>query len=437
MLLAACAGRVETPQNVLLISIDTFRADRLGRLDANGRSLTPNLDAFAEGARVYDSAWSHANETLYSHASLFTGDLPSAQGELDYATYQLRPDTDTLAAVLSRAGFRTEAVVAGGHLAPDFGLTPGFQYYASGQDFGSFQQTVPLAAERLDDLARDDRPWLLFVHGYDTHAPYVKWGPLFQPDTPGYDGVLYERSEIPWTCEQIRGRALHPDFDPDQVTSGARTVLDPGMFDELDQWAADHPEQAVPLTDDDVAFVRGIYDASVRYADFQVGRMLAELDARGLREETLVVIVSDHGEDLLEHGVVNHRNSLHDENLHVALMLAGPGVEPGVVTTPVGLIDVFPTVNDLLGLRERDLPGVHLLAPEPDRAIVSEAVLGGVSIRSAEGRLALPLDSTRGRYAPLTAPDGAFLTDEDGADVKWASPLREPLYARLVDELDR
>ncbi|MCP4806134.1 MAG: sulfatase [Proteobacteria bacterium] len=432
-MLAACSGPVDTPQNVLLISIDTFRADRLGKLDAQGRSLTPNLDAFAQDALVFDSAWSHANETLYSHASLFTGDLASAQGDLDYATYGLRPDADTLAAVLSRAGYRTEAVVAGGHLAPDFGLTPGFQVYASGQDFGSFQQTVPLAVERLGQMALDDKPWLLFVHGYDTHAPYVKWGPLFSPDTPEYDGVLRDRATIPWTCEQIRGDRFYPDFNPEQVTTGNRTVLDPGQFDALDAWADEH--EGVALTDDDVAFVRGLYDASVRYADFQVGRMLAELDASGMREETLVVLVSDHGEDLLEHGSVNHRRSLHDENLHVALMLSGPGVEPGVVDTPVGLIDVFPTVNELLGLRERDLPGVSLLSPDPNRAIVSEAVLGSVSVRTSDGRLSLPRQDVGERYAPLTAPARAFITDAEGADEKWASELREPLYARLVEEL--
>lgn len=433
MLLAACSGPVDTPRNVLLISIDTFRADRLGKLDEHGSSLTPNLDALAADALVFDSAWSHANETLYSHAALFTGDLASVQGDLDYATYGLRPDADTLAAVLSRAGYRTEAVVAGGHLAPDFGLTPGFQYYASGQDFGSFQQTVPLAVDRLDELVLDDKPWLLFVHGYDTHAPYVKWGPLYQPDTPDYDGVLHDRATIPWTCEQIRGTAFHPDFNPEQVTSGDRTVLDPGQFDALDAWAETH--EGTELTADDIAFVRGIYDASVRYADFHVGRMLAELDARGVRDETLVIVLSDHGEDLLEHGSVNHRRSLHDENLGVALMLSGPGIEPGVVTTPVGLIDVFPTVNSMLGLRPRDLPGVSLLQPEPDRAVVSEAVLGDISVRTGAGRLALPREAIGDRYAPLEAPAGAFITGPDGGDEKWASPLREPLYARLVEEL--
>jgi len=427
-LLTACGQAPEGPPNVLVVSIDTLRADRVGRRDAEGRSLTPNLDALAARSRVYTSAWSQANETLYSHAALFTGLYPSEIGELDYATYGFRTDQDTLAAAFSRAGYSTEAVVAGGHLSPAFGLNVGFGRYASGNDFGSFQQTVPLATERIDVLEEDGRPWLLFVHGYDVHAPYLKWGPLFRSDSAGYSGELLERSLIPWTCEQILDGTLHPEFDPQNISVGGRTVLDPEMFDALEQWAEAHPHDAIALDEEDVAFVHALYDGSVRYADHQVGVLLAELEDRGLSDNTVVVVLSDHGEDLLDHGHVNHRSSLHDVNVHVALMLSGPGVEPATIDAPVGLIDVLPTLSELTGVRTPQGRGTSLLEPSADRVVYSEAVRGDRSVRSAEGRLSLPagIDELADE-----APEGAFVTGPHGEPRPWSDPLAERLFEAL------
>ncbi|HJN74875.1 MAG TPA: sulfatase [Myxococcota bacterium] len=426
--LSACGEPAPGPPNVLVVSIDTLRADRVGRRDAEGRSMTPNLDAFARDARVFESAWSQANETLYSHASVFTGLYPSEMGELDYATYGFRADQETMAAVFSRSGYATEAVVAGGHLAPEFGLGVGFQRYASGDDFGSFQQTVPLALERIDVLEEGDRPWLMFVHGYDVHAPYLKWGPLFRGDTPGYNGPLLERALIPWTCEQILDGVLHPGFDPQNISTGGRTVLDPALFDELETWAAGHEGEGITLGPEDEAFVRGLYDGSVRYADYHVGVLLAELEDRGLSGDTVVVVMSDHGEDLLDHGHVNHRSSLHDENIHVALMLRGPGIEPGAVATPVGLVDILPTLAGLSGVRVPETRGQDLLSPDPDRVVYSEAVLGTVSLRSAEGRLAMPHGSDQWPEEP---PPGAFITGPHGEPLSWSDPLGPELFAEL------
>lgn len=427
--LVACAP-AEGPPKLLLISIDTLRADRVGRLDAHGRSLTPNLDAFAAEAAVFTSAWSQANETLYSHAALFTGRLPSELGPIDYSRFTIAA-TPTLASIFRVAGYRTEAVVAGGHLGPEFGLHVGFDRYASGRDFGSFQQTVPLALDRLDQLEAGDRPWLLFVHGYDVHAPYVAWGPVFRGETPGYTGPLFEPSLVPWSFEQIFERARYPGFGPSLVDRGDRTLLDTHLFDALEAWAAAHPEDAVPLDEADLAYVRGMYDASVRYADHQVGLLLDALDRRGLADQTVVLVFGDHGEDLLDHGHVNHRLSLHDENLHVPLMIRGPGVQPGRREAPVALVDVLPSLAALAGLSVGPGAGRSLWEPDPDRAILSEAARGEISVRTRAGRLSVP----RGAVGPPPPepPPRAFLTGPAGEPLPWSDPRTAELYARLPE----
>jgi arylsulfatase A-like enzyme len=383
---------------VLIVSIDTLRADRVGRVDGSGRSLTPSLDALAAESAVFTEAYSAANETLYAHAALFTGKLPSTLGPADYSRFSIAGNP-TIASTFHAAGYRTEAVVAGGHLAPEFGLSAGFDRYASGRDFGSFQQTVPLALARLDALAGGGAPWLLFVHGYDVHAPYVTWGPLHGQHTPGYDGPLLAASLVPWSFEQIYGAAWYPDFTPAAVSRARESEPASPAPDALQAWAAGHPEGAVALSAADVAFVRGQYDAAVRYADFHVGVLLSGLHVRGLDDNTIVVVLSDHGEDLLEHGHVNHRLSLDDETLHVPLLLRVPGIAPSTTAGVVGLIDVLPTLAALAGVASPETQGRSLFTPEADRAIRSESASGEVSIRTREGRAAP-------RSGPAAAPSG-------------------------------
>ena len=406
--LLGCRQPAGDGMSFLVISMDTFRADHLGALDASGRSLTPNLDALAAESVVFSRAFAQSNETLFSHTALFTGHNPSRWGELSYFSYRLPPDTPTLAAVLSRAGYQTEAVVAGGHLSPGFGLTVGFQRYQSMQEFSSFQETVPRAEARLAALAEGSRPFLMFVHGYDTHSPYIKPGALFQPDTPDYQGEMHALARNPLTVERIYGETYYPDFQPAGVIGeDGRSFLDPEVFSALERHAASHPGQ--PLSGDDLAFLQGAYDAAVRSADFFVGVLLADLARLGLAERTTVVVLSDHGEDLLEHGFFNHRFSLHDESTHVPLLIRTPGQAPGVVTDPVALTDVLPSLLSLAGLTApSDLSSPLSAGTDPDRLVYSESMRGEQSWRSRDGRLIARGDTVQwigGEYGAALSPE--------------------------------
>lgn len=419
-----CRQSSDDQMSFLVISMDTFRADHLGARDASGHSLTPSLDAFAAESVVYSRAFSQSNETLFSHTALFTGQNPSRWGELSYFSYRLPTDTPTLAAMLSRSGYQTDAVVAGGHLSPGFGLTAGFQRYQSMQDFSSFQETVPRAQDRLAALADGDRPFLLFVHGYDAHSPYVKPGVLFQSDAPGYRGDMRMLARNPLTVERIHDDRFYPEFQPAGVIGeDGRGFLDPEVFSALEDHAETHTGQR--LSTADLGFLQGAYDASIRSADFFVGMLLQDLADQGLAERTTVVVLSDHGEELLEHGFFNHRFSLHDESTHVPLLIRVPGQETGVVSDPVALTDVMPSLLSLAGLaRPDDLAAPLWAGTDPDRLVFSESMRGEQSWRSRDGRLIARGEAVTwlgGEYGGVLAP-AAEQTLRAAHAAAWPSP---------------
>ncbi len=412
--------------NLVLVSVDTMRADRLGRVGRDGRSLTPALDAQAARSRVFTRAFSPSNETLFSHAGIFLGEVPSVVGPLDYRSFRVPADAPTLAARLSRAGWRTEAVVASGHLAPVFGLDAGFQsYQVTDSVFTSFQETMPAALSRLDQLAAGDRPFFLFVHGYDCHSPYVKPGPLHHPEAPGYDGLLAPLAANPLTWERIYDGAYYPDFQPPDLRAGDVNALDARVFDALRRHAARDGVQRVALSDEDRAFVRGVYDGAVAYADTWLGRLFRRIDALGLTGTTVVAVMSDHGEDLLDHGFVNHRVSLHDENVHVVFMVAGPGVSPAEDDGFVSMTSLPDALLALVGAAEG--PPLDALAVD---VAPSESMLGEVSVRTLAGRARAPRASLTERRPEAPLP-GMELLDDDGQPLPWEDPRADALWRSL------
>ena len=423
------------PPNILLISMDTFRADRLGAVDDAGRPLTPSLDLLVEQSLSFERAFAQANETLFSHASLFMGRPASELGELDYFTYRLPADAPTLAARLAQAGYRTEAVVAGGHLEPGFSMHAGFHRYSSMHNFGSFQQTTPEALDRLEELAAGDRPFLLMVHGYDPHAPYAKPGPLFGIETPGYEGHYLDSVRSAFFSEVIHRGRLYPDYDPIAlVGADGSDFPSPSNFDALAAYAQANPQLGVDLSPADQAFIEGQYDASCALVDFQVGRLIRALDDLGIADDTAVVVLSDHGEGLFDQDFFNHRYSLHDVNSQVALVLRIPGQQPGSSDAPVALLDVAPTLLALAGLDHGELPGRDLLAHrEPERMVASESMRGELSVRSHEGRLVVPKERiAAGDPLPEAPEPGIQAWDDAGEPMPWGHPAMQRLWTAAV-----
>ena len=311
------------PPNLLLISLDTLRADALGCY-GNQRALTPVLDALAARGLRFERAYSPSPWTLPAHATMFTGLEPGRHGVLGDRA-RLASSLPTLAERLLDAGYRTGAFTGAGYMHEGFGLLRGFEDVDCRG--GSLAQIAPRASHWL---IPKERSWFLFLHCYDAHTATA--------------GTLPYASD-----DDLRRRFVRAI---PQSMMGRAEVLERMML-----------HGSAPAEEVDV--LRGLYDAAVATMDRRLGAWLDWAEREGHLENTYVCVVSDHGEGFFEHGFVGHSSALYDEMLHVPWIVAGPGIEPGVVRDAVGLRDLAPTLLSLLGLEPLEVAdGLALVSPE-------------------------------------------------------------------------
>jgi arylsulfatase A-like enzyme len=337
-----CPGRPPAPSpttpavaagnrlNVLLVTIDTLRADHLGCY-GYGRPTSPRLDAFAREAVLFTQAYTYWPKTRGSFVAMMTGRRDSQTG-YNKEHPVLRDFNPTLASVLQAAGYRTLAVVDNGNVASDHGYAKGFESYRQTWQEKALATEMDRAraitAAGVEVLGRPgDRPFFLWLHYVNPHAPYSP--------PPPYDAAFLGP-------EARTGPAL-PVVN-DYRGGIARKLAVPGQ-DRLGYYVAQ-------------------YDGEIATVDQEVGRVLDALRASPARERTLVVVTSDHGESLGEHGYYfDHGEDLFDPTLRVPLLVAGPGLARGVkVDGLASTLDLVPTVLDVLKVSyPPDLAGASLL----------------------------------------------------------------------------
>ncbi len=310
------------PPNVIVYLVDTLRADHLG-LHGHRNATSPAIDALGAEGAVFDRCRSAAAWTRPSVASLVTSLPPPAHGVTDHGL-AASDGVVTLAEQLRRAGYLTAAFCTSSHPGISSNLQQGYDVFleppAITKDPGLVEEgrdkdftkknSVYLnraVIPRLDALR--DRPFFLYIHSMDPHAPYEPPPPYDTMFATGYQGPIGGGFE------------------------------GPGSFEN-----ASTPEE--------LAHVRALYDGDIRGNDDHIGELIAALKERGLLDRTLVVITSDHGEEFREHGRFEHGQSLHNELLHVPLAMRLPGVVPSGkrVAAPVSGLDVMPTILEIAGL---------------------------------------------------------------------------------------
>lgn len=334
LLAAACGAEAPAgPPHVILVSLDTLRADALGAY-GNERGASPHIDGFLAEAALFRNAYASEPHTLPSHVSLFTSLPPLAHGvEARMRGGRSLPEhVPTLATMLSERGYDTAAFINGGFLHPKFGLAHGFDHYDYFSDtkaneenlaarFGrSAKQTNQDVFDWLD--AADAGPKLLFVHFFDVHSD---WGAL--PYDAPTDDLERFRGETRLAPEE------HAGAQPSQVLRNVNA----GAV-ELESWELED--------------IRAMYAAGLAYTDRQFGRLIDGLKERGMYDDAVIVLVSDHGEEFLEHGRMLH-TQLYGECMRVPLGIKAPasaGFSPTARSEYVQMIDVLPTTLDLLGI---------------------------------------------------------------------------------------
>jgi choline-sulfatase len=310
---AAARGTIVQPRpsGLVIITLDTTRADRLS-VYGFGSIATPAMDGLASHGAVFDDAMSVAPLTLPAHTSLFTGLYPASHGVRENDSPALGQSHATLAGLLHDRGFHTAAFVGSVVLHRDRGLSRGFDVYDDGSaDLAAApkrrqgSEVVDRARAWIDGL--DSKPFFLWVHLYDVHAP----------------------------------QALPVEL---RRTYGDR------------------------------------YEGGIAYVDTQIGRLLGALQRRDLLSNTVVVVAGDHGESLGEHGEKEHGIFLYQSTLRVPLVICAPGMTARRVTAATSLVDVFPTVLQLLGMPSHVPQDGTSLVPAltggslPKRAIYAESL---------------------------------------------------------------
>jgi arylsulfatase A-like enzyme len=345
LLCAACSRAPEPPKNVVLISLDTLRADRMSLYGAERRT-TPVIDELARRGVRFTNAFSPSPWTLPAHAAMLTGRYPSSlSSNFDDHLYRLAP---LLSAILKEHGYQTAAVAGGGFVSKAYGADVGFDSFQVGKaaDAVSWIQSAP------------KEPFFFFFHTYTPHVPYSD-----RRYTDGIDG-------------------------------GTLATIYSGKAKE---WIAHHTLVScgwVSPTTSEKEFLLALYDGGVTAADEIVGDLLAALQSAGVVERTIVVITSDHGEEFWDHTDrgAYHGHTLYDELLRVPLVWYEPGLRRRGSTQAelVNLVDIVPTMLARLRVpAPAGLDGVDL-SPLLDkgkwnveRTLFAEAVRHGPPRQSA------------------------------------------------------
>jgi arylsulfatase A-like enzyme len=371
----------ERAPNVLLITIDALRKDRLACYGYE-RVATPNLAAFAASGATFEHAYCNSPWTLPSMASLITGRYPTVCG-VD-AGHRLREGIPTLAERLGAEGYRTEAYVTNIFMHPEYGFARGFDVYlmngdlrllyplrgtalykwtvaatraarsrsGRGRDNTTFNSTETAAALRR--LGSGGRPFFVWCHFMDPHGPYTPP----RGYVPDYAGVAAEEAY-----------ALRDDL----LARG---------------WGLDN----LPMEETEVLKLEMLYDGEVAYVDEHFGTIMEALEAEGLADDTIVVVLSDHGEEFFDHGGFEHGHTLYPELIDMALLVRLPGYDlrEAAAGRYVSQVDVVPSIMEALGFAPpRDVDGRSFLGGGPEEGVASafaEAVKRGTEKKAVRRR---------------------------------------------------
>ncbi len=374
-------GRRGKP-NVILISVDTLRADHLGCYGLP-RKVSPNLDEFSQSSAIFENSFSASNYTLPSHASMLTS-LSVASHRMTQTLNVLPPEAATVAELLKSNGYATAGFTGDTWVSAIFGFERGFDNWLERR---YIRQLLPPIKKWV--LKNRRKPFFVFFHFYDVHTPYKFRGqyidmyhnPVYAKEIKRYVKTKPDEREKVFSKDENVFLSIGSDltvnptlmlFSPKkkvkQIGEAAQTYirLRDQVMPRTREWKKlkDFPQE--------LRFIVDSYDAGVRYTDEYLGNLFQFLKANGLWENTLIIVTSDHGEELMDHDLVAHFNYGYDTLIRVPLIMKfpdGKGLIPGKYQEMAEGVDVMPTILDLLDIKyTRHIQGSSLLASKQEEA---------------------------------------------------------------------
>ena len=389
--LVACSTGEKPPPNLLLVSIDALRPDRL---EAYGydRPTSPFLAELAARGVVFENAFCNTHGTTQSHTTILSGlyqeqhGVGMASSGSGIAANRIPDAVALLPEILREHGYSTIGVTDRGNAAGSFGFSRGFDRFDDRG--GGIVKVARRALRFVEEALPEKKPIFVFLHTYEVHSPYRP-----PPEVRAMLGVPDDTPEASseWLLERI----------------GDAASLPPGALDALSQ----------------------LYDAEIRHTDDELRALFADLDARGFFENAVVLVTSDHGEEFGEHGGLLHRGLLYDELLRVPLLLEGTGIAPASVEEPVSSIDIAPTLLAAAGVpAPESMEGRSLLADRRRSVVVSQYSRERYAIRTAEWKLI---------REEATGAIELYHPETDPAERENVAERNSEVVATLVAALDR
>ena len=405
---------------MVLIVVDTLRRDHLS-VYGHVNETSPNIDSLAADGVRFERAYSHAPWTTPSIGSLLTSRYPS---ELGIKTERaiLPEGISLLPEVMGGAGYQTLGVISHSFCSSRWGFSRGFDKFDETNILGHAgicsEGVADRAIEFLDEATT--APVFLFLHFFDPHGDYLS-----------HEEHAFGASEplMPY----LHKHRTWFELLPHPILAFIRPIFQAIYADELLR----------------------VYDSEIAFTDRHIGRVLDHLKAKGLYDDAVIAFTVDHGEEFWDHGSIGHARTLFDELVHVPLIVKAPGVAPGVREDLVGLVDVFPTLLELVGIPPRGLlRGRSLFAPAADRRVFVEtswkdelrAVITRrhkliLDLETSEARL-FDLKSDPHERSSLTETETALAAELLGSIRRWdeqlldgVDPVQTTLSKEEEDEL--
>jgi len=310
--------------NIILISIDALRADHLSCYGYH-RNTSPNIDRLAREGTIFKNCLSQATSTGPSHTSIFLSQYVWRH-KVDTFKKRLGRSPATLAEILKDRNYTTAAFVGRGILSAKYELNRGFEIYDDGSPGRGWCYEISSYINKLLSWLESvrNRKFFLFIHTYDVHAPYNPPSPYFDLYTKGH----YEGTHL-------------------RMSKGIMPLK----------------LNASELTPEEIDYIMAVYDGGINYVDDQLGKIFEKLNQLGIYENTIIIITADHGEAFREHGKLEHNSKPYIEEIHVPLIMKGPGIPRNrIYENFVQHIDIVPTIFEILNIPQRgEMQGRSLL----------------------------------------------------------------------------